>query len=121
MEECCSVNSPRRVRNLSKNRKADVSFSDADDLSPTRFGVSGEHGPKLSEVYGFVGSITIVVATGLIHFLLFFCFFLVMSYLLAEYTILHESRDIAKFQCSCCFPVIRFPIFFPRAVRSVKL
>ncbi|KAI3449017.1 hypothetical protein Pfo_005682 [Paulownia fortunei] len=63
MEERSSVNSHRRILSFSRNRRVDVSFSDADDRSPTRLGVSGEHGPKLSEVYGFVGSITIVVAT----------------------------------------------------------
>ncbi|KAL3833015.1 hypothetical protein ACJIZ3_007751 [Penstemon smallii] len=60
MEERCSVNSPRRILSFSRNRRANVSFSDSDDRSPT---TSLEHGPKLSEVYGFVGSITTVVAT----------------------------------------------------------
>ncbi|KAL0425467.1 UNVERIFIED_CONTAM: Phosphatidylinositol N-acetylglucosaminyltransferase subunit P [Sesamum radiatum] len=63
MEERCSVNSPRRILSFSRNRRADVSFPDVDDRSSTGFGVSGEHGPKLSEVYGFVGSITTVVST----------------------------------------------------------
>ncbi|KAL0429401.1 UNVERIFIED_CONTAM: Phosphatidylinositol N-acetylglucosaminyltransferase subunit P [Sesamum radiatum] len=63
MEERCSVNSPRRILSFSRNRRADVSFPDVDDRSATGFGVSGEHGPKLSEVYGFVGSITTVVST----------------------------------------------------------
>ncbi|KAI3462114.1 hypothetical protein Pfo_018777 [Paulownia fortunei] len=63
MEERCSVNSPRRTLSFSKNRRASVSFPDVDHRSPTGFGVSGEHGPKLSEVYGFVGSITTVVST----------------------------------------------------------
>ncbi|KAG6420272.1 hypothetical protein SASPL_116795 [Salvia splendens] len=63
MEERCSVNSPRRILSFSKTRAANVSFSDADHRSQTELGVSGEHGPKLSEVYGFVGSITTVVFT----------------------------------------------------------
>ncbi|KAG8391441.1 hypothetical protein BUALT_Bualt01G0188100 [Buddleja alternifolia] len=63
MEERCSVNSPRRILSFSRNRRANVSFQDADDRSPTGFGVSGDHGPKPSEVYGFVGSITTVVTT----------------------------------------------------------
>ncbi|PIN12585.1 N-acetylglucosaminyltransferase complex, subunit PIG-P, partial [Handroanthus impetiginosus] len=63
MEERCSVNSPRRILSFSRNRRANVSFPDVDDRSPPGFGVSGDHGPKLSEVYGFVGSITTVVAT----------------------------------------------------------
>ncbi|KAK4410937.1 hypothetical protein Sango_0166700 [Sesamum angolense] len=49
MEERCSVNSPRRILSFSRNRRADVSFPDVDDRSSTGFGVSGEHGPKLSE------------------------------------------------------------------------
>ncbi|KAL2463758.1 Phosphatidylinositol N-acetylglucosaminyltransferase [Forsythia ovata] len=65
MDEPCSVNSPRRVLSFSKNRRAKVSFPDPDNRasSSSGFGVSGEHGPKPSEVYGFVGSITAVVAT----------------------------------------------------------
>ncbi|XP_047981700.1 phosphatidylinositol N-acetylglucosaminyltransferase subunit P-like isoform X1 [Salvia hispanica] len=66
MEERCSVNSPRQILSFSKTRVANVSFSDADHRSQTELGelgVSGEHGPKLSEVYGFVGSITTVVFT----------------------------------------------------------
>ncbi|KAK6119996.1 hypothetical protein DH2020_046236 [Rehmannia glutinosa] len=63
MEERCSVNSPRRILSFSKNRRASVSFPDVDHRSPAGFGVSGDHGPKLSEVYGFVGSITTVVST----------------------------------------------------------
>ncbi|KAL6566497.1 hypothetical protein OROGR_002112 [Orobanche gracilis] len=64
MEERCSVNSPRRLLSFSKNRRASVTFPDTDHRSPPGFSVSGDHGPKLSEVYGFVGSITTVVATG---------------------------------------------------------
>ncbi|EYU39317.1 hypothetical protein ABFS82_11G115900 [Erythranthe guttata] len=60
MEERCSVNSPRRILSFSRNRRAKVSFPDADHRSPTGF---GDQGPKLSEVYGFVGSITTVVST----------------------------------------------------------
>ncbi|CAA0808898.1 Phosphatidylinositol N-acetylglucosaminyltransferase- GPI19/PIG-P subunit [Striga hermonthica] len=63
MEERCSVNNPRRILSFSKNRRASVSFPDDADGRPG-FGVSGEHGPKPSEVYGFVGSITTVVSTG---------------------------------------------------------
>ncbi|KAL6577844.1 hypothetical protein OROMI_010172 [Orobanche minor] len=65
MEERCSVNSPRRLLSFSKNRRASVTFPDTDHSSSPGFSVSGDHGPKLSEVYGFVGSITTVVATGL--------------------------------------------------------
>ncbi|XP_047983609.1 uncharacterized protein LOC125224275 [Salvia hispanica] len=71
MEERCSVNSPpRQILSFSKIRTANVSFSDADHHSETEFSVSGEHDPKLSEVYGFVGSITTFVFTGPIHLLL---------------------------------------------------
>lgn len=64
MESPHSVNSPRRVLSFSRQR---VSFQDPDDK--TGFGLSGEHGPKPSEVYGFVGSITTVVASGLLSYL----------------------------------------------------
>lgn len=63
MEDPRSVNSPRRILSLSKKRRSTVSFLDADERD-SGFGVSGGHGPKPSEVYGFVGSITTVVATG---------------------------------------------------------
>lgn len=63
-EDPRSVNSPRRILSFSKNRKATVFFPDPDDRD-SGFGVSGDQGPKTSEVYGFVGSITTVVATGL--------------------------------------------------------
>ncbi|KAH0726272.1 hypothetical protein KY290_002097 [Solanum tuberosum] len=61
-EDPRSVNSPRRILSFSKNRKATVFFPDPDDRD-SGFGVSGDQGPKTSEVYGFVGSITTVVAT----------------------------------------------------------
>ncbi|KAK4379528.1 hypothetical protein RND71_001390 [Anisodus tanguticus] len=70
-EDPRSVNSPRRILSFSKNRKATVFFPDSDDKG-SGFGVSGDQGPKTSEVYGFVGSITTVVATVL---------FLVWAYL----------------------------------------
>ncbi|WCJ42922.1 Phosphatidylinositol N-acetylglucosaminyltransferase subunit P [Euphorbia peplus] len=63
MEDHYSVNSPRRVLSFSKRRKpSGGSFPDPDDKAST-FGVSGEQGPKTSEVYGFVGCITTIVAT----------------------------------------------------------
>ena len=64
MEDPHSVNSPRRILSLLKQRRATVSFPDPDDKT-SGFGVVGEHGPKPAEVYGFVGSISTVVATGL--------------------------------------------------------
>ncbi|KAI4323567.1 hypothetical protein L6164_023162 [Bauhinia variegata] len=60
MESPHSVNSPRRILSLSKQRGATVFFPDD---STSGFGLSGERGPKPSEVYGFVGSITVVVAS----------------------------------------------------------
>lgn len=39
-------------------------LEDPDDKS-SRFRQPGEHGPKPAEVYGFVGSITTIVATGI--------------------------------------------------------
>ncbi|XP_068496638.1 phosphatidylinositol N-acetylglucosaminyltransferase subunit P isoform X2 [Phaseolus vulgaris] len=62
MESPHSVNSPRRTLSLSKQRRKTVSVFDPDDKT-SGFGLSGDHGPKPSEVYGFVGSITTVVAT----------------------------------------------------------
>ncbi|KAK9123574.1 hypothetical protein Sjap_013176 [Stephania japonica] len=51
------LNSPRRVLSLSKEReRATVDKSSG-------FAVSKENGPNPSEVYGFVGSISTVVAT----------------------------------------------------------
>lgn len=61
MEENHSVNSPRRVLSFSRRRAA-VLVLDPDDKG-SGFGLSGDHGPKPSEVYGFVGSITIIIAT----------------------------------------------------------
>ncbi|KAK9273001.1 hypothetical protein L1049_017808 [Liquidambar formosana] len=65
-----SVSSPRRILSLSKKRRATLSFPDPDDKA-SGFGMSGEHGPKPSEVYGFVGAISTVVTT---------VFFLVWAY-----------------------------------------
>ncbi|THF98759.1 hypothetical protein TEA_017831 [Camellia sinensis var. sinensis] len=62
MDDPHSVNSPRRVLSLSRKRKETLVFPEHDDQA-SGFGVSGEHGPKPSEVYGFVGSISTVVAT----------------------------------------------------------
>lgn len=75
MEDPYSVSSPRRILSLSKKRRATVSFLEADERT-SGFGVSGEHGPKPSEVYGFVGSITTVIATGPIHWL---CFYFILD------------------------------------------
>ncbi|XP_052887563.1 phosphatidylinositol N-acetylglucosaminyltransferase subunit P isoform X2 [Gossypium arboreum] len=64
MEEPHSVNSPRTILSFSKRGRtttASVSFVDPNDEKSN----SGEHGPKPSEVYGFVGSITTVVATAI--------------------------------------------------------
>lgn len=65
MEDPCSVNSPRRVLSLSRKRKRSLSFPEPDEKA-SGFGPSAEHGPKPSEVYGFVGSISVVVATGIL-------------------------------------------------------
>ena len=86
-EDLHSVSSPRRVLSFSKRRKATVSFLDPDDKAASGFGVSGDHGPKSSEVYGFVGSITTVVATGWIH--LFFVPFFWNS----EFIFLNAMKD----------------------------
>ncbi|KAF6153985.1 hypothetical protein GIB67_037689 [Kingdonia uniflora] len=60
MAEPYSVSSPRRILSLSKKRTT-VSFTDPEE-NDSGFVVSEVHGPKPSEVYGFVGSITTVVA-----------------------------------------------------------
>ncbi|MBA0796565.1 hypothetical protein Gohar_007328, partial [Gossypium harknessii] len=62
MEEPHSVNSPRTILSFLKRGRtttASVSFVDPSDKKSN----SGAHGPKPFEVYGFVGSITTVVAT----------------------------------------------------------
>ncbi|CAM8907857.1 unnamed protein product [Rhodiola kirilowii] len=65
MSKTHSVSSPRRIIILSK-RITKVAFVDSDDRS-FRAGVSQDQSPKPSEVYGFVGSITTIVATGIGH------------------------------------------------------
>ncbi|KAF3435051.1 hypothetical protein FNV43_RR22138 [Rhamnella rubrinervis] len=55
---------PRRVLSLSKKRRAILSFHDQDDKA-FEFQPSEERGLKSSEVYGFVGSITTIVATAI--------------------------------------------------------
>lgn len=45
-----------------------MSFLDSDDKNNSASGLSADHGPKPSEVYGFVGSITTVVATGFVSY-----------------------------------------------------
>lgn len=60
IEEARSVNSPRRTLSFSRNRRGTISFPDD---KASGFGVSGEHGPKPLEVYGFVGTISTVVST----------------------------------------------------------
>lgn len=57
-----SANSPRRMLSLSRER-AFVSI--LDDEKEGRFALSNKQGAKLLEVYGFVGSISTIVAAGL--------------------------------------------------------
>ncbi|XP_021741416.1 phosphatidylinositol N-acetylglucosaminyltransferase subunit P-like [Chenopodium quinoa] len=64
MEDPPPVNSPRRVLSLSRKRKGAGSFLNVDNKA-SGLGVSGQHGPKPAEVYGFVGSITTMVATAI--------------------------------------------------------
>lgn len=63
MEEAHSVNSPRRVLSFSKRKKQKPGFQDSESIRSSPFRASEVHGPKPSEVYGFVGSISTVVAT----------------------------------------------------------
>ncbi|GAB2210597.1 hypothetical protein Drorol1_Dr00015865 [Drosera rotundifolia] len=67
MTDLCSVSSPRRTLSLSRKRRGSISFLEPEDKG-SGFGVSGEHGPKPIEVYGFVGSIT-TVATTVMYFI----------------------------------------------------
>lgn len=82
MEDRYSVNSPRRILSFSKRRRATVSFLDQDDRTYSGFG------PKTSEVYGFVGSITTVVATGLSSSPSSYFFFFKIIFLSHSYQIL---------------------------------
>ncbi|CAI9279161.1 phosphatidylinositol N-acetylglucosaminyltransferase subunit P [Lactuca sativa] len=63
MEDQRSFNSPRRTLSYSRNRGTTFSVFEADNKRASGVGVSGDHGPNPSEVYGFVGAISTVVAT----------------------------------------------------------
>ncbi|XP_074592129.1 phosphatidylinositol N-acetylglucosaminyltransferase subunit P-like [Curcuma longa] len=58
------VNSPRRTLSLLRERRHKHPAMDPDEKPAVSFaaGFAEEHGPKPSEVYGFVGSITTVLA-----------------------------------------------------------
>lgn len=58
-----ALNSPRRMLSLLKER-ATVSLSDPDERV-SGFALSQEHSPKPSEIYGFVSSISTIVATAI--------------------------------------------------------
>ncbi|KAI7750398.1 hypothetical protein M8C21_013415 [Ambrosia artemisiifolia] len=62
MEHQLSFNSPRMTLSYSGTRGATFSVLEADNKA-SRVDVSGKHGPNPSEVYGFVGAISTVVAT----------------------------------------------------------
>ncbi|KAJ0961758.1 hypothetical protein J5N97_029586 [Dioscorea zingiberensis] len=57
------VNSPRRTLSLVNKRRAKVSLSDPEEEKKTSLSGSSERGANPSEVYGFVGAITTVIAT----------------------------------------------------------
>ncbi|CAH2047879.1 unnamed protein product [Thlaspi arvense] len=59
-EEAHLVNDPRNILSFSKRKNQESRFQDSDSSKSSPFKV---HGPKPSEVYGFVGSISTVVAT----------------------------------------------------------
>ncbi|MFS7980451.1 hypothetical protein Hanom_Chr10g00939621 [Helianthus anomalus] len=95
MEDQLSFISPRRTLSYSRNRGATFSVFEADNKA-SGVGVSGEHGLNPSEVYGFVGAISTVVATGIlpsITLLFFIMFFFssssvdvaILTYLLKDY------------------------------------
>ncbi|KAJ9128586.1 hypothetical protein P3X46_034724 [Hevea brasiliensis] len=62
MEDHYYVSSPRRILIFSERRRATLYFQDPDDKA-SGVGASGDHGLKTSKIYGFVGSITTIVAT----------------------------------------------------------
>ncbi|KAK8950637.1 Phosphatidylinositol N-acetylglucosaminyltransferase subunit P [Platanthera guangdongensis] len=63
------VSSPRRTLSLLRERRVftsdpeDKKSLEAETTVTTTTGFAVEHGPKTSEVYGFVGIITTVIAT----------------------------------------------------------
>ncbi|KAG6501841.1 hypothetical protein ZIOFF_041725 [Zingiber officinale] len=63
------VNSPRRTLSLLRERRHKHPAIDPDENPAVSFaaGFAEEHGLKPSEVYGFVGSITTVLAAGNLH------------------------------------------------------
>ncbi|XP_047314407.1 phosphatidylinositol N-acetylglucosaminyltransferase subunit P-like [Impatiens glandulifera] len=63
MEEPHSMNSPRRVLSFSRKGKDTLFVPNHDNNRTSSIAVSGKDGPKPSEVYGFVGTISTVVAT----------------------------------------------------------
>ncbi|KAJ0259527.1 Phosphatidylinositol N-acetylglucosaminyltransferase [Hirschfeldia incana] len=63
MEEAHLVNSPRRVLGFSKRKEQKPVFQDSDMIRSSTLGTEQVLGPKPYEVYGFVGSISTVVAT----------------------------------------------------------
>ena len=62
-----------------RERRATVSISDPEEKSAARF--TRQQGPKPSEVYGFVGSITTVIATGFLNVSLMAEFLFIDKYL----------------------------------------
>ncbi|PKA58866.1 Phosphatidylinositol N-acetylglucosaminyltransferase subunit P [Apostasia shenzhenica] len=65
------VSSPRRTLSLLRERRAGTStFEAVENKRAAAAGFAEEHGPKPSEVYGFVGSISTVIATGTAFFFL---------------------------------------------------
>ncbi|XVF71296.1 hypothetical protein PTKIN_Ptkin12aG0025500 [Pterospermum kingtungense] len=111
MEEPHSVNSPRRILSFSKRRRTTTASVLFDDKTNSGFGVSGEHGTKPSEVYGFVGSITTVVATVI---------FLVWAYIPEPW--LHSVGIFYYPSRSATFPVLtNFFFLFTHFSVSVKL
>lgn len=87
MEDQHSFNSPRRTLSYSRNRGATFSVFEADNKA-SGVGVSGEHGPNPSEVYGFVGAISTVVATGILCPLKLLLYVFLYSYF--------NSRDLIR-------------------------
>ena len=77
-----------------------MSFLDSDDKNNSASGLSADHGPKPSEVYGFVGSITTVVATGfffpLIHY--FIIYFVCLRVRIIFVNTSHGFRLVYRFQ-----------------------
>ncbi|RRT82726.1 hypothetical protein B296_00019429 [Ensete ventricosum] len=82
------VSSPRRTLSLLRERRQKHPVPDLDEKTAASAAAAfaEEHGPKPSEVYGFVGSITTVIAADLCVSLLPLFLFDVVIFIVWAYT-----------------------------------